>query len=207
MSAHQQTRLTPQEYLELERASEFKHEYFNGYMYPLGGYAMAGGSSNQAIICSNLIRELGTSLKKRPCIVTGSDLRVGVTADGPYTYPDVTVVCGEPKYADSRRDTLLNPVLIIEVLSPSTEARDRGIKATQYRTMTSLQEYALVWQGEARIELFRRQPGGPWLLSETVGLEGVCRFESVDCSVALSDVYDKVTFDPDAPPVSSAEAS
>jgi Uma2 family endonuclease len=201
MAAQPHTRLTPEEYLELERASETKHEYYNGYMYPLFGHAMAGGSPNHAIISGNLIGELRSALKKRPCTVTGSDLSVRLAPNGPYVYPDVAVVCGEAKYGDARQDTLLNPALIIEVLSPSTEGRDRGLKAAQYRTMTSLQEYALVSQSEARVEVFRRQAGGNWLLSEVSGLEGVCTFESVDCNLALAEIYDKVTFDVDAPPV------
>jgi len=130
----------------------------------------------------------------RRCLVTPSDLRVWVAPAGLYTYPDVVVVCGEPRYADDRRDTLLNPLLIIEVLSPSTEAYDRGFKSAQYRALESLQEYALVSQSEPRAEVFRPQPGGHWLLSEFVGLEAVCRLEGVDVSVALSEVYDNVIF-------------
>jgi Uma2 family endonuclease len=172
MSAHPQPRLTPEEYLELDRASQFRNEYYNGHMY-----AMSGGSVPHAIIIGNLTRETGNVLKGRPCFVAPSDLRVGVSPDGLYTYPDVVVVCGEIKVLDGRNDTVLNPILIIEVLSPSTEACDRGFKSAQYRTLETLQEYALVSQTEPRVEIFRRQSTGDWLLSEAVGLESICRFQ------------------------------
>ena len=190
MSAHPQPRLTPEEYLELDRASPFRNEYYNGHMY-----AMSGGSVPHAIIIGNLTRETGNALRGRPCFVAPSDLRVRVSPDGLYTYPDVVVVCGELKVLDGRNDTVLNPILIIEVLSPSTEAYDRGFKSAQYRTLETLQEYALVSQSEPRIEIFRRQSSGDWLLSEAVGLEAVCHFDSVDSNVNLSEIYANVTFE------------
>jgi Uma2 family endonuclease len=189
MSAQAQPRLTPEQYLELERAAEFRHEYYNGRMY-----AMSGGSFPHVIVIGNLSSELRLALKKTSCIVATSDLRIRVSPNGLYTYPDIAVVCGPPKLLDGHKDTLLNPVLIIEVLSPSTEAYDRGFKSAQYRTLESLQEYALVSQTEPRVEVFRRQTSGDWLLSEAVGIEAVCRFESVDASVALSEIYAKVPF-------------
>jgi Uma2 family endonuclease len=188
MSAHVH-RLTPEEYLKIERAAEFRSEYFNGRMY-----AMAGGSHRQAIIIGNLVSALHHELSKRRCLVTSSDLRVRVDPGGLYTYSDVVVVCGEPKYADNQRDTLLNPVLIVEVLSPSTEAYDRGFKSAQYRALASLQEYALVSQTEPRIEIFRRRSEGDWFFSESAGLEAVCRMESIGCTLALAAVYENVTF-------------
>jgi len=114
------------------------------------------------------------------------------------------VVCGEPKYVDNQLDTLTNPILLIEVLSPSTESYDRGLKARQYRAIESLQEYALVAQSEPRVEIFRRQPSGDWLLSESAGLDAACRFDSVQCAVPLSEIYDKVTFGADEPSPPSA---
>ena len=192
MSAQPQPHLTPDQYLEAERAAEFRSEYYNGHIY-----AMSGGSYRHAQIIGGLVRELGNALKNRPCSVVSSDLRLRVSPDGLYTYPDVVVICGDPKFADDRSDTLLNPTLIVEVLSPSTEAYDRGFKSAQYRTLESLEEYVLVAQAEPRVEVFRRQPGGHWLLSEAVGLESVCRFESLECGVPLADIYDKVTFSPD----------
>jgi Uma2 family endonuclease len=188
MSAHVQ-RLSPEEYLKIERAAPFRSEYFNGRMY-----AMAGGSHRQAIVISNLIFGLRSELGKRPCLVTSSDLRVRVDPGGLYTYPDVVVVCREPKYADNQRDTLLNPVLVVEVLSPSTEAYDRGFKSAQYRTLATLQEYALVSQVEPRVEIFRKRAEGDWLFQESAGVDAVCRMESVGCALALSAIYENVTF-------------
>jgi Uma2 family endonuclease len=189
MSAHAQPSLTPEEYLEIERAAEFKSEYYNGRMY-----AMSGGSYGHWLIIANLAGELRTALKKTPCAVGSSDLRLRVSPGGLYTYPDVVVVCGEPKFADDQKDTLLNPTFLAEVLSPSTEAYDRGFKSAQYRMLESLQEYALVSQTEPRLEVFRRQTGGGWLLSEFAGLNAVCRFDSLDRQVALTDIFERVTF-------------
>jgi len=194
MSAQPQPRLTPEQYLAAERSAEFRHEYYNGHIY-----AMSGGSYRHAQIIGNLAGELRTTLKTRPCSVVSNDLRLRVSPDAFYTYPDVIVICGDPKFADDQRDTLLNPALIVEVLSPSTEAYDRGFKSAQYRTIESLEEYALVSQAEPRVEVFRRQPGGHWLLSEAVGLEAACHFGSLDCAVALSEIYAKVIFSPDDP--------
>jgi len=116
-------------------------------------------------------------------------LRVRVSPGKFYAYPDIVVVCGEPQFADDQKDTLLTPKLIVEVLSPSTEGYDRGLKSAQYRTLESLNEYALVSQNEARVEVYRRVPTGGWQLEEFVGLPAISRFE---CSVALAEIYDKV---------------
>jgi Uma2 family endonuclease len=124
-----------------------------------------------------------------------SEMRIRVATDGLYTYSDVVVVCGEPKLADNPRDTLLNPALIVEVLSPSTEAHDRGFKFAQYRTIDSLQEYVLVSQSEARVEVFRRQQDNSWLMTETLGLEATCEFRSVECVIPMAEIYDKVSFE------------
>src|ERR1700687_5113392 len=162
MSAHPQPRLTPEQYLERERAAQdVRSEYYNGRVY-----AMSGASYRHVMLISSLSHHLRNALGTSPCSVGTNDLRVRVSTDGLYTYPDVVVVCGEPRFVDGLADTLLNPILIIEVLSPSTEAYDRGFKFAQYRTLESLQEYALVSQSEARVEIFRRQPSGDWLLSE-----------------------------------------
>jgi Uma2 family endonuclease len=189
MSAQSQASLTPEQYLAAERAAEFRSEYFNGHMY-----AMSGGSYAHAQVIAGLVGELRNALKKRPCSVVPTELRLRVSPSGLYTYPDVIVICGEPKFVDDQKDTLLNPALIVEVLSPSTEAYDRGFKAAQYRTLASIKEYVLVSQSEPRMEVFHRQNDGHWLLSEAIGLDATCRFESLDCGILLADVYDKVTF-------------
>jgi Uma2 family endonuclease len=202
MSAQPQPRLTPEQYLEIERAAELRHEYFNGRMF-----AMSGASYRHVIVTGNLSYALRNCLRKRPCTVLTTDLRLRVSPGGLYTYPDLVVLCGEPKFVDDQTDTLLNPLLIVEVLSPSTEAYDRGFKFAQYRTLESLQEYALVSQTEPRVEVFRRQSGRDWLLSESIGLDAACRFESVGCAVALAEVYDKVTFGGDEPNPGAARPS
>lgn len=191
MSAQSQPRLTPEQYLELERAAQdVRSEYYNGRMY-----AMSGASYRHVMLISSLSHHLRNGLAGRAFSVGTNDLRVRVSPAGLYTYPDVVVICGDPRFADREADTVLNPTLIIEVLSPSTEAYDRGFKFAQYRALESLREYALVSQSEPRIEIFRRQPSGDWLLSESAGMEAVCRFDSVGCTVTMKDAYDKVTFE------------
>jgi Uma2 family endonuclease len=192
MAARAIPRVTVDQYLEIERAAETKCEFYDGRMY-----AMSGGTLRHSRIGNNASYALTGALKASPCGVNNSDLRI--RAGQIHTYPDISVVCGEPKLADDYRDTLLNPTLIVEVLSPSTEAYDRGFKFAQYRQVESLQEYALVSQTEPRIEIFRRQPNNEWLLSEAVGIDARCRFHSVECEIALADVYDKVTFSDAAP--------
>ncbi len=139
MSAHAHPSLTPEQYLEIERAAEFKSEYYDGRMY-----AMSGASYPHALIIGGLAGKLSAALEQGPCAVITNDLRLRVSPRGLYTYPDVVVVCGEPKFVDNQKDTLLNPTFLVEVLSPSTEAYDRGFKSSQYRKLESLQEYALV---------------------------------------------------------------
>ena len=188
MAALPQPRLTDEQYLTIERAATDKSEFYDGQMY-----AMSGASFIHGRIVGNLAGALYNSLRKGPCSVIPGDLRIRVSPGGLYTYPDVVVVCGEPRFADDQKDTLLNPSLLIEVLSPSTEGHDRGFKSAQYRLLASLQEYVLVWQTEPHVEVFQRRKGLGWLLSEYIGLEAECRFESADCSVALSDIYENVT--------------
>jgi len=194
MSAQPQPRLSPEEYLALERAAEFKHEYYDGHMY-----AMSGGSYPHGQILVNLSAMLREALKGRGCRVTSSDVRFRVSPQGLCTYPDVMVVCGSPRFADNQKDTLLNPLLIAEILSPSTEAHDRGLKFAQYQQLASLEEYVLISQTEPRVESFRRQPDGKWLYSDVRGVTAVCRFDSLDCEIPLSEIYDQVPFDSEPP--------
>ena len=148
MAAQPQLRLTPEQYLEIERAAEFRSEFYNGRTY-----AMAGASPTHVLLVGNLTGELRSLLRNGPGLIYPNDLRVRVSPSGLYTYPDVVVVCGESVYADKRKDTLINPALIIEVLSPTTEAYDRGFKFTQYRTLESLKEYALAGCGKKQVLL------------------------------------------------------
>jgi Uma2 family endonuclease len=195
MSATPQITITPEQYLELDRAAEFRSEYFDGFMY-----AMSGARLHHVMIAGNFVRNFGNRLRQG-CFAGSNDMRVRVSPRA-YMYPDVFVVCGKPQLADKREDILLNPTVIVEVLSPSTEAYDRGFKFHQYQLVESLQEYALVSQKEPRVEIFHRQSGGDWLLSDAKGLDAKCRFTSVDCELELSAIYENITFDPDglAPP-------
>jgi Uma2 family endonuclease len=190
MSAIEKQTWTVEQYLEMERASEEKHEYLNGEIY-----LMAGGTGNHNAINMNTGGSLVTQLRKTPCITYSSDQRVHITATGLYTYPDITVVCDPPLWRDNRRDTLLNPTLIVEVLSPSTENYDRTKKFRHYRTLASLKEYVLISQDEPRIERYLRQPNDEWLFTEIIGLDMVLELPSIQCSLALTDVYDKINFE------------
>jgi Uma2 family endonuclease len=190
MSAHAQPRLSEEQYLEIERKAEFRHQFFDGIMY-----AMSGGSPSHAFIISTLNAAFRNALKQRPCQVASSDLRVRVTEGGLYTSPDIVVICGDLKFADDQKDTVTNPTLLIEVLSPSTEAYDRGVKFEQYRKIESLREYAVVSQSLPHIELFRRRSENEWLLTEFNNLDQTCRFDSVDCTIPLAEIYDKIKFE------------
>lgn len=182
--------MTPEEYLEFERAAETKHEYYNGDLF-----ATAGPSYTHALIVGRLGAEFGIQLRTRGCDVIMSNLRVRVSRHGLCAYPDLIVVCGPPQFADDQQDTLLNPTVLIEVLSPSTEAHDRAFKFAEYRKLESLQEYVLVSQQEARTEVFSRRAAGQWLMTDFIGPEAECRLESVECSFLLSRIYACLTLD------------
>jgi Uma2 family endonuclease len=151
--------VTPEAYLVAERASDVKHEYIAGEVF-----AMSGGSYAHSRIAANIIRSLGNQLDGAPCEVATNDLRIHVERTGMYTYPDAVVICGEPRFHDRERDTLLNPFLLVEVLSESTEGYDRGEKFAHYRAIPSLQHYVLVSQARQRIEHYARQPDDGWAL-------------------------------------------
>lgn len=194
MSTQPKTYLTPEQYLEIERKAEFKSEYYQGEMF-----AMAGAKWAHNLLVGNLVRELGQQLRSRPCAVCPSDMRVRVNTSGLYTYPDVVVVCGKPEFADDQRDTLLNPNLLVEVLSPSTEAYDRGRKFELYRSIESLGEYLLVSSDRVQVDLYTRQPDSRWLLTSASGVEGFLDLQSVGCRVGLGDLYEKVDLSPSTP--------
>jgi Uma2 family endonuclease len=143
------------EYIAPEAKSEIRHEFLNGDVF-----AMAGGTPEHSVLAGATIRELGVALRGRPCHVFTSDLRVRVAATGLVTYPDVTVICADLESHPEDRSTILNPLVLVEVLSDSTEAYDRGAKAAHYRRIDSLREYVLISQNEPRIEVFRRLAGG-----------------------------------------------
>ena len=189
MSTQPKHNYSPREYLDLERASEHKSEFLNGEIF-----AMGGASARHALIVVNTSGELRNLLRDRLCTVYATDLRVSVTYDGLYTYPDVIVVCGEPKFIDNAFDTLTNPVLIVEVLSPTTKNYDRGEKFEQYRKIEDLKEYLLVAQDRPHVEHYIKQPDGTWLLSEIESRDATVDLPSLDCSLSLAEVYAKVNF-------------
>ena len=189
MGAISKTKLTSEEYLAKERKAEYKSEYFNGEIY-----AMAGANRKHNKIVGNLTGLVWQHLKGKDCEFYPNDMRVFVPKTGLYTYPDLVVVCGEPKFQDKVFDTLLNPTLLVEVISESTESYDRGKKFQHYRSIESLQEYVLVSQDEAGIEKYIKQGSGFWVLSEAFGLDAKIKLDSIDCEIALSEVFDKVNF-------------
>jgi Uma2 family endonuclease len=184
--------LTPQEYLARERKAEFRSEYYRGEMF-----AMAGTSWEHTLIKENIARHAGNQLNGGPCRIVTSDLRVNIPATGLYTYPDIIVVCDKPEFEDDVFDTLLNPRVLMEVLSESTEKYDRGEKFKQYRQIPSLQEYVLIAQDEALVERHVRQPDDTWVPTEFRGLAATLIFASIPVKIAMTDIYRGVVF-PDA---------
>ena len=182
MASIPQAHLTPEEYLVRERAAEFKSEYVDGV-----ALAMAGASERHNRIVANLIMTLGPQLRKGPCRIYPSDLKVRVS--NRFYYPDVSVISGQTVFADEKEDVVLNPSLIIEVLSPSTMAYDRGPKFLSYQQLPSLQDYLLIYQEEELVEHYRRCPPNAWLYTKNVGRESVIEIPSLGCQFSLADVY------------------
>ena len=190
MASQLLTFLTPEQYLEIERKAEFKSEYYKGEMF-----AMAGAREAHNLISGSVFAELRQAFRSRSCRAYSNDMRVRVAPSGLYAYPDVVAVCGEPQVLDETRDTLLNPNLLVEVLSPSTEAYDRGLKFELYRSIESLRDYLLVSAERVSAELFTRQPDGRWILSGATDLEDRIELQSVGCTFRLADIYEKVQFE------------
>jgi Uma2 family endonuclease len=181
--------ITPEEYLNRERQAEHRSEYYRGEMF-----AMAGASANHNWIVLNTGSHLREQLKSKPCRVYPSDLKLRVEATGLFTYPDLSIVCGEPRLESDHGDVLLNPVVLVEVLSDSTEAYDRGKKFEHYRTIPSLQHYVLITQDRHSIDCFTRSNGESWNLTSCKGLSGKITLEAIECELLGSEVYDKVVF-------------
>jgi Uma2 family endonuclease len=181
--------ITPEEYLKIERQAEYKSEYFAGEMF-----AMAGAAERHNLICWNILGQFYQQLRGRPCRAYPSDMRVRVSATGLYTYPDIVALCGEPKFLDDHSDTLLNPSLIVEVLSPSTEAYDRGRKFEHYRSIESLAECLLVSSDRVHADLYRRGADGLWVLSPAGEPLNTIELQSIGCRLVLADIYEKVDF-------------
>jgi len=195
MSTLAKTYLTPEQYLEMERQAEVKSEYYRGEVF-----AMSGAQTPHIRIVANLMRELGNELGDGPCEPFSNDMRVCVGPADLYTYPDVIVACGEPRFLDSHVDTLLNPKVIVEVLSESTEAYDRGRKFEMYRSLESLAEYVLISSLRVSVERYTRLPDGSWNYWATSRLEDSMELRSVGCRLPVAKLYKRVAFtQPPAP--------
>jgi Uma2 family endonuclease len=189
MASNPKQRLTPEQYLELERKAEFKSEYLDGEIY-----AMAGASLDHSAITANLTSEVVQQLRGTPCQVLTSDTKIRPGYASLYSYPDLSVICGEPIFHDKHKDILLNPKVIFEVLSPSTERFDRGAKFLRYQIIDTFTDYVLIAQDEPRVEHFIRQEDGSWRYLIVRGLESRLHIASIDCAISLAGLYDRINF-------------
>ncbi|MBI5591340.1 MAG: Uma2 family endonuclease [Deltaproteobacteria bacterium] len=187
MTANPDVRYTPEEYLKMERDAACKSEYFNGEIF-----AMTGASRKHNLIAGSVYSSIYTQLRKRECEAYANDMRVKVPSTGLYTYPDIVVVCSPPLFDDVLSDTLLNPDVIVEVLSQSTEAYDRGDKFQNYRALPSLSEYILVHQDTRHVEHYARQPDSSWRFLEYFKPEDGFQIRSIGCALKLEEIYEKV---------------
>lgn len=181
--------MTEAEYLAFERTSEIKHEFFDCEIY-----AMSGASRSHNLIAGSTYVALYTQLRGQPCEVYPANMKVRTPATRSYFYPDISVVCGDVRLDDG--DILLNPTLIVEILSPSTERNDRGRKFQHYRELESLREYVLIAQDSPHIERFTRQENGLWLFGEAHGRDAVLDLAAIGCTLVLADIYEQVDFAP-----------
>lgn len=188
--ADEPTLMSEVEYLAFADVQEIRYEYRQGQIY-----AMTGASVRHGVITVNVSTQLNLQLADRDCTVTSSDTRIHIAARRSYRYPDVTVFCGEPAYLEGRRDTIINPALIVEVLSPATALRDRNDKLLEYTQIETLHAYLLVAQDEARVERYLRQESGDWLYTVVRGLDESIALPTLGCTLALADIYRKVDWD------------
>lgn len=203
MTAAPKPKLTEAEYLAIENAAEFKSEFYNGVMYPLHRdevTGMAGASRFHNRVKENLIGELFIRFKDGPCQSFSSDQRVRLTDSGMFAYPDILVVFAEPQFSEADPNTLVNPQVVIEVLSPSTENYDRGFKFAQYQLQQSIREYVLVSQNAVRIERFVRQPNNSWVLTIFTDQNGEFSLETIPARIPIADIYRSVAFLKEATP-------
>lgn len=183
---------TPEEYLAMEETADHKSEFFQGEIF-----ALAGGSFNHNLIVGNCHAELKAALKAKPCRVLMSDMRLLVKRNGLYAYPDVMVVCGKVEFVAGRNDTLTNPIVIVEVLSPATHNYDRVKKFSLYKPLDSLREYLLVDSEQVHVtRLYRAQDGKQWMIEMEDARDATLRLESLDCEIPIARLYDKVEFEP-----------
>jgi Uma2 family endonuclease len=179
-----------EDYLAVERESaDVRHKYVQGQVF-----AITGGSYEHSLITANLARRLGNQCEGSPCALLSSDMRIRIETANACAYPDVSVLCGDPVLHDERRDVLTNPTLIAEVLSPSTEAYDRGGKFALYRQLPGLRHYLLIAQDRIAVDVFTRQADGRWLLDAFADADAVFELEGLGCRLAVGDLYDRVVF-------------
>jgi Uma2 family endonuclease len=198
MQAAAERRLSPQEYLALERRAETKSEFLDGEIF-----AMAGGMRRHSLIATNLSGELRTLLKSKPCQVFNSDMRLKIEATGLYTYPDVQVGCGPLHFEDAKEDTLLNPKIVVEVRSDSSASWDRGKKFWHYRHLASMAEYVLVSQDSWLVEHYTRKPDGTWVLETWEDNRAMLSFRSIRCKVPLTEIYANTGLKPASEPLTT----
>ena len=182
--------LSPEAYLERERKADFKSEYYQGETF-----AMSGARYNHVVLTRRLSTLLDNALEGSGCVVLPTDMRVHIPETTLYTYPDIAVVCNEPQFLDDEFDTLLNPIVLVEVLSTTTEAYDRGKKFELYRPIASLREYVLVAQDRKHVEVYRLNASGHWELHEASGDKAEVGLASLELSVPLDRLYEQVRFD------------
>lgn len=194
MSIAPERYFTEEQYLAFEEESETKHEYRCGEIF-----AMSGASFRHARIATNFLIALGAKLRGKPCQPLNSDMRMSVKKARLFTYPDITVVCGKPVFDERNAHTLTNPTLLVEVLSPSTERYDRTTKFRMYKQIPTLREYVLVSQSEPLVEKFVRDEHDNWITTDAVGMEATVSFPSIECDLALADIYEGIEFDPPKP--------
>ena len=179
--------LTPEEYLAIERKAEYKSEYIDGVMY-----AMAGGSPQHSLISGNVLTKINVQLRTGPYQVYNSDMKTRVPSSRRFHYPDVTVICEKTRFADTEKDVLLNPLLIVEVLSDNTADYDRNEKFDDYKEIESFREYLLVAQDEPLVERFLKRPDGSWISAKVEGLDQSVELMTINCRLKLKDIYSKV---------------
>lgn len=189
----QPLQMTEAEYLDFEEQSDIRHEFVNGKVY-----AMVGSDWKHAMITQSTSSALYAQLRGKGCRVSSTDLRLKVTSKKvSYRYPDIMVVCGDLEFADKRTDTITNPMVIVEVLSPSTALEDRNAKLDEYRAISSVQDYMLVSVDEAKVEVFSRQKSGKWLYEAVNGLSASIDLPSISCMLSLAEIYEQVSLNSD----------
>ena len=188
--ALKKVKLTPEEYLEFERAADSRHEYVDGVIYEMAGESLAHSQ-----VCINIAREISLFLKGTSCQALSPNMKVRAETKGMFAYPDLSIVCGEPTFSDSQRDVLLNPKVIIEVLSPSTQRYDQTKKFFRYRKeIPSLTDYVLIYQDVAFVEHHEKNAEGRWEHNAFDGLDDVFRIPSINCEIPMTEIYDRVDF-------------